>query len=41
MLVWSKLRDNGFYDRAGIGWVIEDEVVFEVKGTKNHGHKHM
>jgi hypothetical protein len=34
VLVWSKLKDNGFYERAGVAWVISDEVVFEVKGVR-------
>jgi hypothetical protein len=33
VLVWSKLKDNGYYDRAGVAWVISDEAVFEVKSV--------
>jgi hypothetical protein len=32
-LVWLKMKEEDLFDRAGIAWVVSDEVALEIKGT--------
>jgi hypothetical protein len=31
--MWMKMKQADLFDRAGVAWVISDEVMLEIKGT--------